>query len=140
MILLTHSFPRYPFSTPWKHQKTVRLRIMTENYRSFYINSNEIIKLLLMKKYEKVGILNKNVMISIKILSQSDWRKINQCMKSFWKHQIKNLLKKKYLVRILNKNVMISIKILSQLDWHKINHCMKSFWKDQIKIIGFSGY
>ena len=31
-INLTHSFPMHPFSTPWKHQKTLRFR-RPENYQ-----------------------------------------------------------------------------------------------------------
>ena len=40
MTTLTHSFPMHPFSTPWKHQKTVRFSDVFREQRKGALGAN----------------------------------------------------------------------------------------------------
>ena len=46
-ILLTHSFPMHPFSSPWKHQKTVRFSEVFRGKRKGALGTNRSIVPLL---------------------------------------------------------------------------------------------
>ena len=42
---LTHSFRMHPFSTPWKHQKTLRFSDVFRGWRKDALGTNRLIKL-----------------------------------------------------------------------------------------------
>ena len=44
-LFLTHWFPMHPFSTPWKHHKTLRLYVVIMSRTSFRVNLHSIVSL-----------------------------------------------------------------------------------------------